>query len=304
MVTRRVRRARSGRRRGPCCPSISSVASITTTSRWIGTDTVPADAGAGAEGDVDRAEDLLVLEHVARQLRAIVGADAELGEVASRARRARPAARGTRGPSPRVAAAIRPFSTVRIAGSLLRPSGARLEATIVPVAAERGDEPLAAREVSERAPARSGRRRRRCPAGRSRSSVRSEPRGQVTRAGAPALEQRRNGLRASRHRVEVDGHHAREHVVGDARHRRAARAGVGRALARAGVAERRLVGAMNTSQAASAAAIAGGGSVPSVARSSMTASTASADASEASSRSASPMARVRRRRSPARPRRA
>ena len=54
----------------------------------------------------------------------------------------------------------------------------------------------------------------------------------------------------------------------------------------------RLVGAMNTSQSASAAASVRGGSVPSVARSSITARTASADASEASSRSASPMARV------------
>jgi hypothetical protein len=53
-----------------------------------------------------------------------------------------------------------------------------------------------------------------------------------------------------------------------------------------------LVGAMNTSQAASAAASVGGGSVPSVARSSITASTASAEASAASSRSASPIARV------------
>ena len=40
-----------------------------------------ADPGAGAEGDVDRAEDLLVLEHVAGQRGALVGADAELGQV-------------------------------------------------------------------------------------------------------------------------------------------------------------------------------------------------------------------------------
>ena len=41
----------------------------------------PADAGAGAEGDVNGAEDLLVLEDVAGQPRAVVGPDAELGQV-------------------------------------------------------------------------------------------------------------------------------------------------------------------------------------------------------------------------------
>ena len=56
----------------------------------------------------------------------------------------------------------------------------------------------------------------------------------------------------------------------------------------------RLVGAMYTSHASSAAAIVGGGSVPSVARSSITASTASAPAAAHSSRSASPIARVSR----------
>ena len=40
-----------------------------------------ADPGARAERDVDRAEDLFVLEHVARQPRPIVRADAELGQV-------------------------------------------------------------------------------------------------------------------------------------------------------------------------------------------------------------------------------
>ena len=54
----------------------------------------------------------------------------------------------------------------------------------------------------------------------------------------------------------------------------------------------RLVGAMNTSQAAIAAASARGGSVPSVARSSISASTASAPAAAAASRSASPIARL------------
>ena len=41
----------------------------------------PADARARPEGDVDGAEDLLVLEDVAGQLRALVGADPELGDV-------------------------------------------------------------------------------------------------------------------------------------------------------------------------------------------------------------------------------
>ena len=40
-----------------------------------------ADAGAGTKRDVDGAEDLLVLEHVAGERGAVVGADAELGEV-------------------------------------------------------------------------------------------------------------------------------------------------------------------------------------------------------------------------------
>ena len=65
-------------------PPTVSVASSTTTSRWIGTATVPPMPGAGAEGDVDGAEDLLVLEHVAGQRGAVVGADAELGEVGAR----------------------------------------------------------------------------------------------------------------------------------------------------------------------------------------------------------------------------
>ena len=62
-------------------PPIVSVASVTTTSRWIGHRDRAADARAGAEGDVDGAEDLLVLEDVAGQPRAVVGADAELGQV-------------------------------------------------------------------------------------------------------------------------------------------------------------------------------------------------------------------------------
>src|SRR4026209_1760223 len=76
-------------------------ASVTITSRWIGTATVPATAGvvalsagpagggAGAERDVDAAEHLLVLEDVAGQPRALVGTDAELGEVGAGVARAR-----------------------------------------------------------------------------------------------------------------------------------------------------------------------------------------------------------------------
>src|SRR5438105_14589222 len=40
-----------------------------------------SDARTGAEGNMDGAEDLLVLEHAAGQLGAVVGADAELGQV-------------------------------------------------------------------------------------------------------------------------------------------------------------------------------------------------------------------------------
>src|SRR5439155_15904491 len=42
-----------------------------------------ADPGARPEGDVDGAEDLLVLEHVAGERGALVGADPQLGEVGS-----------------------------------------------------------------------------------------------------------------------------------------------------------------------------------------------------------------------------
>ena len=145
------------------------------------------------------------------------------------------------------------------------------------LAAGRRDEPLAAGQVAERAGARSGRRRRRCRRGRSgRGAGRPARTGEVRLVGV--VEQRRHRAAALAQRTEVDRHHAREHVLGDARHRRAAGAGVGRAL-RACVCESDLlVGAMNTSAAASAAAIGGGGSVPSVARSSITASTASAPA--------------------------
>ena len=66
---------------------------------------------------------------------------------------------------------------------------------------------------------------RRC--GRSRSSRRSLPCGQVIWASSAAVEQlaRRRALRA-RSALEVDGHHAREHVGGDAGQRGAAGAGV------------------------------------------------------------------------------
>ena len=55
----------------------------TTTSRWTARRR-PADRRARAEGDVGGAEDLLVLEDVAGQLRALVRADAELGDVGAR----------------------------------------------------------------------------------------------------------------------------------------------------------------------------------------------------------------------------
>ena len=70
------------------------------------------------------------------------------------------------------------------------------------------------------------------------SSVRSVPRGQETCAAVGVLQQRRDRARACGHQLEVGRHHAREHVLGDARHRRAARTGVARALARRGVTER------------------------------------------------------------------
>ena len=104
-----------------------------------------------------------------------------------------------------------------------------------------------------------------------RSSRRSVPRGQVTCASPAAVEQLGDRAAARGHRREVARHQAREHVLGDARERRAARAGArSRPCARGCARASGAVGAMNTSAAASAAATAAGGSWPSTSRGSIT----------------------------------
>ena len=161
-----------------------------------------ADPGARAERDVHRAEDLLVLEHVAGQRRAVVGSDPELGEVASRARRGRAGSSRYSGPRPDSAATIRPFSTVSRAGSSLRPSGARLEATIVPSplsgamkpspAGRLPNAPGAVRSPSSATPARPVRVECevRCRAGRSRGPRRPSASSSATARDAPRHQRR------------------------------------------------------------------------------------------------------------------
>ena len=142
-----------------------------------------------------------------------------------------------REPRPPSAATIRPSATVSIAGSGLIPSGARLDATSVPSPnagamnpSPHGrfpNAPRAARSPSSEIPGRP-----------SSASLRSVPRGHETCARVPRSSSVGDRLRPRRHRVEVDRHRAREHLLGDAGHRRTARAGVARALAGARVAER------------------------------------------------------------------
>ena len=113
-----------------------------------------ADACARAEGDVDRPEDLLVLEHVAGQRGPVVGADAELGEVACRARREPGSSSRNSGPRPPWASTIRPpldRQRGRLGGSGRGAPGSRRRS--VPSPLERRDERLAARQVSEPRPA-------------------------------------------------------------------------------------------------------------------------------------------------------
>ena len=92
---------------------------------------MPPIAGARAERDVHRAEDLLVLEDVAGQRRRVVRADAELGEV-------RPAVavrveQLEQPLAPRAgASARRPSSTVSVAGSSASPIAGEADATTVP----------------------------------------------------------------------------------------------------------------------------------------------------------------------------
>ena len=63
------------------CPSISNVASVHHDIEVDRHRDRAADASAGAEGDVHGPEDLLVLQHVARELGPVVGSNSELGQV-------------------------------------------------------------------------------------------------------------------------------------------------------------------------------------------------------------------------------
>ena len=142
-----------------------------------------------------------------------------------------------RGPRPPSAATIRPSSTVSVAGSSPIPNGARLAGTTVPSpnAGAMKPSPHGRFPNAPLAPSSPS-------SGDPRPAVERELevgslRARHVRAGA-AVEQVGHGLRPRRHRVEVDRHHAREHVLGDAGHRRATGATVGGALARGRVAER------------------------------------------------------------------
>src|SRR5690349_10272789 len=107
-----------------------------------------ADAGAGAEGDVDGAEDLLVLEDVAGQPRALVRADAELREVrpllAGVVEQAQP--RLAHLPARRDEMPVLDREPDGLLGQAERRERGRHDGAL---AAQRGDEALAAREVAE-----------------------------------------------------------------------------------------------------------------------------------------------------------
>ena len=130
------------------------------------------------------------------------------------------------------------------------------------------------------------------PARPVRSKVASVPRGQVIRARLPAV----NSSAAALDRLAIVSNPTaitRPSISAVTPGIVAPRAPASVACLRAAVwLSDLVVAAMYRSQAPSAAAIGGGGSVPSVARSSMIASTASAPRSAAASRSHSPIARV------------
>src|SRR5579862_1711193 len=107
-----------------------------------------AECGAGPEGDVDRAEDLLVLQHVAGQLRAIVGADTELGQVAAKlAVGVQPAE--VLGPQPAVALDDRTVADSQRGRLLAQAQRGQARGHDRAFAAQGRDEGLAAGEVPE-----------------------------------------------------------------------------------------------------------------------------------------------------------
>ena len=102
---------------------------------------------AGPKGDMDGTQDLLVLQHVAGELRPVVRAHPNSARLVP-ARRGPPAAPGTRVQARRGLGDMA-VAHVSTAGGSLSPSGAKLEATICPPV-QRGDEPLATGQVPER----------------------------------------------------------------------------------------------------------------------------------------------------------
>ncbi len=207
-----------------------------TTSRWIGTDTVSPDSGAGAERDVHRPEDLLVLEDVAGQPGLVVRPDAELGEI-----RPELALGQQQLDELRTEAALRcdepPLRHRQRRGFVADPERREARCHERALSERRRDEPLPARQVPER-PSRAQLAVVRDPG----PPVERELEIRAARARDPRrrrrVERRRDRLGARRHRVEVDRHHAREHVRRDPRHRRPARPSIARPLARARVTQR------------------------------------------------------------------
>src|SRR4051795_2293764 len=190
-----------------------------------------ADRDARAEGDVDRAEDLLVLEDVAGEHRALVRADPELGEV-----RAGVAVVLEESQQLLALGAGRPREAAALDRQLRRVAACEAyrgdrAGEHRPLSPGRRDEPLTARQVAER------------PGGGEVAVVGDAvAAAQVEAEVAPArardaclggvAEQARDGVRAAAQAVEVDRHQPREHVGRDVRHRRAAGAPPGGAPSR------------------------------------------------------------------------
>ena len=157
-----------------------------------------ADAGARAERDVDRAEHLLVLEDVAGQRRALVRADAELGEVRARSGRRASSSAAQRAPHSPLGVGEPAVLDGQPDGLVRRGRGSR--------ASRRRASPrrrAARRSPRRTAGSRTRRRARRSPSSAIpsrpvRSSAKSVPRGQVTCASsAPVSSSATARLRAA-----------------------------------------------------------------------------------------------------------
>jgi hypothetical protein len=190
----------------------------------------PADGGAGPEGDVHGSEDLLVLEQVAAEPRAVVRAHAQLREVPA----VGPVAVQVLGQRPaQVALGVGQPVVLHdqphlVVGGAEVADGGRDEHA---AAARRRDEALAARQVAEGRPGREV-----AVVGDAGAAAQVEP-----HVGAPgARETRLVGLgeqlgdagAAGDHHVEVRAHQAGEHLGLDAGQRRAPRAALGGGVAR------------------------------------------------------------------------